>query len=331
MESGEKKIIDQKETPPSMDKRPLEIHGKEKNWKIRFGRLFARFILFSLVVFLVVVVLLAFWIHKYFGPMNLDHPDTDLLNTWLIARDFSKETPEVRQKLLVHYLKYYGPEAVYPSHSKLVGATKKITRHFFNRRLMRVQKWVDSRTLRTFARHEYHVRPQNLSVDRYILPEDIEPTTELETFRNSKAYSPAPPAEMRMELNCRYLVREWFLLKMKIYAGLPDEEKNDFIQKTAKEMEWWQNYYCDALRQMDLPQPGILDLIRELDLTILWWYEATPDSKELARLLWFKDLLISANVANLFGIKFNLPKVSPHSKTKTEDIIRFFINKSIKK
>ncbi|MDO5580410.1 MAG: hypothetical protein Q4G69_04705 [Planctomycetia bacterium] len=337
MENDEKNFIENNENANYDEKRELtekhstEIPKKNKNWKIRFGRLLGRFLLFVLVVFLVVGVLLALWIHKYFGPMNLDNPNADLLNTWLIVRDFSKETPEVREKLLINYLKHYGPEAEESVPSRLVGATKKITRHFFKSRLDRVQSWGDTRTCRSFVRSEYAVRPENLVKDRYVLPEDIKPTSELEAFRTSKEYTSVPPAQMRTELNCRYLVREWFHWKMKIYSKLPEDKKNDFIRKSAKEMIWWQDFYCDILRRMDLPVPSLLELLRELDLTILWWYESTSDSEELARLLWFKDLLISANVANDFGREFNMVKLSSNSPLSSSKIIKIFDRKKMKK
>ncbi len=309
--------MDNLEHTKSDDLESLNNSVYKKSLFQRMSSIFYRCMIFFFIVIVIVGLGIGIWLRKFYGPMDIENADTAKLNGWLLLRDFSKETPEIRRQLLLRYLDFYGPDASKPAYHELVGATKSVTRFFFQKRQNRLEEWEKTRMERPCIRYEYRIiRPSNqekfdLSPTKkepfYIIPADIEPTDLLKEALKEENRKHAMQATIRMELNCRYLAREWFLWKMDEYEKTPDAQKTNFLLKITDEFNWWQEFYQNSIVQMGLPRIKLLDVLREFDLTVSWWYENTNDVNELARLLWFKDLLITVTMARQAKLPFNAP------------------------
>ncbi len=279
-----------------------------------------------LVAVLTILAGIGIWSRKVYGPMNLSTATPSALKNWIMLRRFDKETPEIRRKLLLKYVEVYGPEAPGAEPNKACGFVKNLSRKYILERQEQTRIWEQNRFPLDKCRIEYRVKPQtDPAGSKYILPRDIVADESLKKSEQEvKAIAPAT----RMEANIRYLVREWFLWKMEEYAKTDDSKKLDFLLKTVQEINYWQEFYIESLVALDLPRLETLELYREFMLTIYWWYEISDDTESLARLLWFKDALVSVMTAQQTGRPPQAPVYrEPNSGLLNRspfDLFRFF-------
>ncbi|MDD3586264.1 MAG: hypothetical protein PHQ75_03705, partial [Thermoguttaceae bacterium] len=270
----------------------------------KLSRIFMRLVLFVFVVFCIAGLGIGYWFHKYCPPINVEKANPDVLTGWLLLRDFRSLDAQTQEGLLKQYLEYFGPQAKKVEKSRMFGVAVKIAAKYAGERNRRVEQWGQTRSKRLFARNEYMLSvsdPEKVK-GKYIASTDIIPTDKLLKRLQEETQSEVPGPMTKTEGNCRVLTKRWFLMRMQEYDNEPDEEKIAFLEDLTEQLNWWQNYYNEFLVAMGLEPDGELELLRELSLLVCSWYDTTPP-EELARLLWFKDLVISVAVLRRMGIR----------------------------
>lgn len=305
---------------------------------------------FLLVVVLTVLAGVGIWAKIVYGPMDIASADRKALKNWILLRRFDKESPETRRELLLKYVELYGPNAPIKSdHKKSIGFIKDLSRKYVLERQKKTLDWEKERYPLDLLRSEYSVKPSLPGVvattskvsapntatsstgaakgqgqtggqaQVFILPENIQASDHLKDLEQKVK---AIPAATRMEQNLRYLVRDWFFWKMEEYARQADAEKLPFLLKTVDQIDYWQEFYVQSLIDLDLPRLGTLELYRDFMLTIYWWYEASENTQDLARLLWFKDALVSIMVARQIGMEPQAPVFKTPEILQQRNIVR---------
>lgn len=282
-----------------------------------FGRLALTAALF--VVALASVAAFFYW-RSVSAPIDVENASTGKLVGWLALRDLSAETPETRERLFDRYLETIGGDdgGVEPEKLELPPSAKKFAQIFFAERAndqeeneLRFEeddaeldeKPTSDAERAPYLRLDYYVAPRPVASPRtseYVLSDDVRPGPALlkrwnasrEQAKNDGATKKKTPA---VEKNVRLLVMQWFVAKRKAYDAAPDAEKARRLAETVDELVGWQELYkkiqVDATKK---PAPRS-EMLAEFEKTVESWNEfETPE--ELAKTLWFKDLIV-ANVA----------------------------------
>ncbi len=283
-----------------------------------FGRLALTAAL--LVVALGLVAAFLYW-RNVSAPIDAENASTGKLVGWLALRDLSVETPETRERLFDRYVETIGGAdgVVEPEKLELPPQAKKFARIFFAERAkndgdeeLRFEE--DDAALDAsktpnakrapYLRLDYYVAPRPVDSPRtseYVLSDDVRPGPALlkrwnasrEQAKNGAAKTKKTPA---VEKNLRLLVMQWFVAKRKTYDAAPDAEKARRLQETIDELVGWQELYVKI--QVDATQttPTRAEMLAEFEKTVESWNEfETPE--ELAKTLWFKDLIVAAVAA----------------------------------
>lgn len=270
---------------------------------MKLSRIFTRLVLFVFVVFCVAGLGIGYWFHKYCPSIKLERANADVLTGWLLLRDFRSLDSSTQEELLKAYLEHFGPNSKPVEKNNVYGAALRIAAKYAGERNRRVAQWGATRPKRLFARNEYAVSVADLErvKGQFIVSSEVVATRQLlQSLQTDKYEVPRPMT--KTEGNCRILTKRWFLMRMNEYDRKPDKEKVAFLEELTRELDWWQNYYNDFLVAMGLERDGELELLRELSLLVCSWYEGTPPD-ELARVLWFKDLVVSVAVLQRAGIR----------------------------
>ncbi|MDO5553773.1 MAG: hypothetical protein Q4G68_08425 [Planctomycetia bacterium] len=269
----------------------------------RLCRIFFRLMIFCLVVFIVVAIGLGVWASRYLAPIKLDKADPDRLAGWLVFRDLDEETAETQFELLKRYVATFGPgtvsaESAPPSSQ---GFVQSLSRRYSVERGERVALWLDSLGPTDPWRCEYRVLPVPRARGEFPLSWEVVATDRLALSKHAPLWPPVPAAFTKTEQNLRLLTRRWFQLKMQEFDHTQPTAKERFLAQTADEMLWWQDYYNDFREGLGLDRLGQIELLGELLVMTASWYEVYPED-ELARLLWFRDLLLVTATGNQAGL-----------------------------
>lgn len=283
-----------------------------------FGRLALTAAL--LVVALGLVAAFLYW-RNVSAPIDAENASTGKLVGWLALRDLSAETPETRERLFDRYVETIGgADGVFePEKLELPPQAKKFARTFFAKRAKKeVEEELrfeeDDAELDAsetpnakrapYLRLDYYVAPRSADSPRtseYVLSDDVRPGPALlkrwsasrEQTKNGDAPTKKTPA---VEKNVRLLVMQWFVAKRKAYDAAPDAEKTRRLQETIDELVGWQELYIKIQTDATQTTPTRAEMLAEFETTVDSWNEfETPE--ELAKTLWFKDLIVAAVAA----------------------------------
>jgi len=86
---------------------------------------------------------------------------------------------------------------------------------------------------------------------------------------------------------------QWFVAKRRAYDKAPDAEKQRQIDETVAELLGWQKFYMKIQNDATQTTPSRAEMLAEFEKTVESWIELET-SEELAKTLWFKDLLVAA-------------------------------------
>lgn len=289
-----------------------------------------------LVVALGSVAAFLYW-RNVSTPIDAENASTGRLVGWLAFRDLSAETPETRERLFDRYVETLGGKdgIVEPEKLELSPQAKKFAQIFFADRAKKETKELrfeedavklDANPSSTgkrapYWRLDYYVaaRPvDSPQTSEYVLSDDVRPGPALLKRWNASRKAPqndgAPSKKTpAVEKNVRLLVMQWFVAKRKAYDAAPDAEKALQIEKTRDELLGWQKFYKKI--QVDATQTAAprSEMLAEFEKTVESWNEfETPE--ELAKTLWFKDLVVAAVAAQETPIGRFAPPKPPRAR-----------------
>lgn len=311
-----------------------------------FGRLALTTAL--LVVALGSVAAFFYWRHVS-APIDAENASTGKLVGWLALRDLSAETPETRERLFDRYVETLGGAdgVVEPEKLELPPQAKKFARIFFAERAkdeseeeLRFEKNAAETAANSpsnaerppYLRLDYYVAPRPVDspqTSEYVLSDDVRPGPALlkrwnasrEQAKNGAAKTKKTPA---VEKNVRLLVMQWFVAKRKAYDAAPDAEKARRLEKTRDELLGWQELYKKIRADATHKSAPRSEMLAEFEKTVESWNEfETPE--ELAKTLWFKDLIVAAVAAQETPFGRLTPPTPPRArKIATDETERDF-------
>ena len=283
-----------------------------------FRSLLYGFLYFVLVMTLLLILTLigvGLWVKhckRSISPNQAQKAHNVQLTGWLAFNDMQKQTPEVRNRLVRKYeyrlnlLKESDINS--PIVMKAIPYIKQAAQEYLQKRDEKiVAKEVESRK-RAIGRPDYRITSGPDS-GRFIALNEIVPTDELteqikrrhDELRELKTESdPLAFRESQIESNIRTLTKEFFLREMVIYDERPDGKKVDAILECAQALDHFSKLYDKARTELGLPPQGTVEQIRDLNHIVVGWIDTTTP-EYLARLYWFKDVMVAVMVAERGG------------------------------
>lgn len=267
----------------------------------RFG---ARHPIRNSIAALLVVAALGYCGWQYYrivsSPIDVKNATKAQALSWLALRDLSEESDETQAELFHFYVSKLGgddlDEISFDANdvpSNLKGAIRSILRGSDKK----VAAWDKNRVRPPFARIDYVIRPSSERNSRYATSGDVFPGPSLERSWQERqvAVARGDARASNAERNIQMLVFRWFVDRCERYDATPDEQKKSFLEKTADELESFQRFYDELRETSGLPGSTRVDQLRDFERMNDGWREFA-ELDQLARVMWFKDLLISTIV-----------------------------------
>lgn len=285
-------------------------------------------LLFALLVVALGSVAALFYWRSVSAPIDVENASTGKLVGWLALRDLSAETPETRERLFDRYLETLESDdgVVEPEKLELPEQAKRFARLYFQR-VEEAKKTQETPKLQTreeanaapsptpndaatsrrnakrapYLRLDYYVAPRNADsteTSEYVVSSDVRPGPALlERWNAARETSNADAAKRAktpaVEKNVRLLVMQWFVAKRRAYDKASDAQKQCRIDETVDELLGWQQLYAKIQNDATQAQSSRAEMLAEFEKTVESWNELeTPE--ELAKTLWFKDLIVAA-------------------------------------
>ena len=269
----------------------------EKGKKCRWGRLILGVLLVLALACAAAIGLLR---ARYLAPILVEKATPDKAVGWLLCRDLSEEAPEIQKKLFDMYV----GKITVPYKNKdgavdyeLPENLKKYAEIALANRKKRIDDWRKTYVRPGFLRVDYIIVPQKKRTSEYVLSSDVAPGPDLEK-RWSARREKNPRKTTRVEKNTQTLLMLWFLDKMNRYDSAPDEQKKNVLDEISDEFERFQAFYKRITEKDGYDGDSRVDTLREFEANIDGWIEcSTLDN--LAKALWFKDLLVEIAVLRI--------------------------------
>ncbi|MBR5626049.1 MAG: hypothetical protein IKW74_00335 [Thermoguttaceae bacterium] len=273
------------------------------------------FFLFGCFVFILAAGILYWYLHRPIDVKNINHASSQQVAGWFVLRDLEKESQEVQTALCDRYMKVIqsDPEN---DHLEIDPMYIDWIRPVLKKRSDSAKKdWQGASVLfGKWNRQDYIIKVDANHSGKYVLPKDIQPGEDLIRMKAKKDRKNG--SLVKIENNVQLLFRLWFVKKMNEYTETPDDQKAAFLEKTSEELLFLQKRYNNVLEQMGLPAEPRLSLLRNYYKIIASWYQTTS-VEELAKILWFKDLLIVVTIQKSVKIpllKKSYPPLRPEFK-----------------
>ncbi|MBQ2788111.1 MAG: hypothetical protein IJE97_00635 [Thermoguttaceae bacterium] len=273
----------------------------------RFGRFFRRTALVFALLFVALVLFGAFYYWRgVSAPIDAENASPAQIAGWLAFRDLSAETSETRERLFDRCVETLGGEdgVVEPEKLELSPQARRIARAFFQREEAKRQEEkqeAEKRPVATAAdrapylRLDYYVAPRSAdspNVGEYVVSDDVRPGPALlERWKVSRENAP-PKKSPAVEKNVRLFAMQWFVAKRKAYDAAPDAEKERRLQATVDELLGWQEFYSNLRADATKTKTSRSEMLREFEKIVESWNEF-EEPEELAKTLWFKDLIVA--------------------------------------
>ena len=260
-------------------------------------------------------------------PIDVENATPSQAISWLAMRDFSEESKDTKKKLFDYYFGVLqegaadanaetGAEAtpqatVSKARSPKLKLPKKLesaSSLFFIGADKKVDAWARNRERPAYLRIDYLVRPTTPRAETTrVLSSDVKPGPALvRRYQDNRAatYS-GENKKSKIEKNVNLLVMQWFVLKAEEYDATSDANADSFLRQTALDMEGLQEFYNalrESAKQNELTR---VQLLKEFERQTEGWCEI-GELDEVAKALWFKDLLVCYVVAR----EANAPKLA---------------------
>lgn len=297
-------------------------HDDELSEAIEEGR--KRRFVKRFVVFAVILALLGgaalFVTQRYFSPIDPAKATKDKAVSWLVLRDLSKEPAETREQLFEMYIGNVSvPEstdaegAVYA----LPKSVQKFSGMFLSGRDEKVAAWRKKTRRLPALRVDYIVSGSDERAGQYVTSSDVVPGPALverwETRQKALESGKGRQKPTKAERNVQLLIMQWFVSRCKTYDATPDVSKRAKLDELARDLQNFQDFYNNIRISGKKDPLTRSEMLSEFEMTIDSWLEvSTPE--ELAKILWFKDLLVAVVVQQMSGGSarlFEYPPVIP--------------------
>ncbi len=308
-------------------------YGDELDEAVEQGRrrrFVKRFVLFVVILALVGSGFF-FTVHRYLSPIDPENASVDKKIGWLALRDLSKEPPETRKKLYDLYLGSVSvpdPENAEATIYELPEPAKKLSGVFLAGRDAEVAAWRARETRLNYLRIDYVVKRSDERAGSCVESRDVEPGPALierwETRRKELAEGRPRKKTPTLERNIQLLMLEWFNAKSRAYDAAPDDKKRAKLEAIVADLENFQTFYNKVRVAGKLEELSLAGMLREFDLTADGWLELTTP-EEIAKVLWFKDLLSAVVAQKMSGdlnAGFNVFEYPPRIPGKDEEARR---------
>lgn len=267
--------------------------------KRRFWRRFTVFV----ILILLVGGCVALFARRYMAPIVVEEATPDKAVGWLVLRDLSEESADNQEKLFDLYLgsvSVPSAEDAKKTTYKLPEPVKKFSGLFLAGREKKVDEWEKSYRRPPYLRVDYVIKPQKTRTSQYVLSSDVAPGPSLEKRWNAQREQLAKGGKgakkTLAEKNVQLLMMQWFATRCKSYDAAPDDQKKAKLDAIAAELSNVQGFYNgirEAAKKKPLTQS---ELLKEFEMSVESWPEFAS-LEELAKILWFKDL-VEGIVAN---------------------------------
>ena len=319
--------------PPAADEKAAEILGAAApgtdGAKPKKGR-FWRFVFWTLALFMflflaVSVVVIIFVRQMFFTPIKIENADTLHLIGWAWARDLTKESHETQQELSEAYFSEITTDAakIDFEDENVKKVLPQVKKTILQREEM-LDHWESIHKSDGSIKRLYKIAKTDAPA---ILSADISPSDRLNAqlaALKESGKTMVPAAQTKIERNIRALTKAWFLSKIAAYDAADDQDKPKVLLDTADNLQHLQGLYNQLRQEAGLKTVEDLAQLRELNFAVASWYDDTP-AEELARLLWFKDLLLSIMVARQAGLSPKIDSMifrSSEQKKKPKGLLR---------
>ena len=306
----------------------------------------ARFLRTTALLFTLLIIAFGsfaalFYWRSVSAPIDAENASTGQLAGWLALRDLSAETPETRERLFDRYVETLEGDdgVVEPEKLELPEETKRFARLYFQRveeaKKRQAQKEEKEKTpaptrrnakRAPYLRLDYYIAPRSADsteTSEYVVSSDVRPGPALLKRWNASRENPTGADAKRsqtpaVEKNVRLLVMQWFVAKRRAYDKAPDAEKQRRIDETIDELLGWQELYKKIQNDSEQTPTPRAQMLAEFEKTVESW-NAIETPEELAKTLWFKDLIVAAVAAREtpFG---RLMKFEPPRARKSADV-----------
>ncbi|MGI5832259.1 MAG: hypothetical protein ACOX6D_06970 [Thermoguttaceae bacterium] len=276
-----------------------------------FGFLYTALVLTLLCILALIAV--GLWVRSSRKPISVRasvKAQSVQLSGWLAFNDIQKQTPEVRENLVKKYVnrldKLEQAEMASPFVVRAIPYIKQAAAEYLRQR-------DDDLIARELASQKGTISLPDYKITsgpdsgRYILSSEIQPTDALSekirTRKNgdgSKDTPLFPTNESQIESNIRTLTKEFFLRHITIYDNRSDKEKPACILECARTLNRFSALYDKARTELGLPPQGSVEQIRDLNHIVSGWIDTTSP-EDLARLYWFKDVMVAVIIAERSG------------------------------
>lgn len=265
-----------------------------------------RFIIFTLVLALV-VALCVFAYLRYSAPIDLAKATPDRAASWLVFRDLSEETPETQAQLFDLYfdkISVADPsgESEKSGGYALPSAIQRFSGVFLSGRDEAVQAWRLSNERLPILRVDYAIVPSKSSKSVYVTSCDVKPGPSLSKRWNARREGSKDVAlyagekKTTIEKNVQLLIFHWFVSRCKQYDAASDDAKKQTLDAIVADLNNFQAFYNDLRKSAGMSSLTRVGMLREFDMTIDGWLDFAS-VEDLARVLWFKDLLVAIVVS----------------------------------
>ena len=272
------------------------------------------------VLLLLVVGVFGYCSWRYYrivkAPLDVSNATTAQALSWFALRDLSSEPEEKRSELFeLYFSKITGGSGELSDRDKIEipSSLQGVASSFLKSADQKVESWNKNRVRPPFARVDYVVQPTGDHPSNYVLSSDVKPGPGLQ-----KRWQERQVAVVRgsvhtptVERNVQTLLMQWFVDRCKRYDVAPDDKKKETLERYAAELLKLQAFY-NKFRVSGGQTPLSREhQLREFERVNEGWLEfASVD--ELAKVMWFKDLLTTVIVLQEVGVdgsKFYPPTI----------------------
>lgn len=261
-----------------------------------------------LILLGVLAVVLAFCGWRFYrnvsAPIDIENASTAKAVGWLAFRDLTRESAETRAEL---FDMYFGkitddPDAAFsfdPDKDaiEIPSNLQSVVHTFLKSGEEKVDEWNRKRVRPPFVRIDYVIRGDGESTSQYVVSSDVFPGPALQE-RWQQRHIAATTGESHttnVERNVQMLLMQWFESRLKSYDAAPDAEKKAFLERCADEVDSLQKLYASLRASAGMRKLNRSEQLREFERQNEGWCEFA-ELEELARVIWFKDLVVSVVV-----------------------------------
>ena len=262
------------------------------------------------VLILLVVGVFSYCSWRYYqivkAPLDVSKATNTQALTWFTLRDLSSESKEKRSELFdFYYDKLTSGSGELSDNAKIEipSSLQGVASSFLKNADQKVENWSKNRVRPPFARLDYVIKPTGDHPSKYVLSSDVKPGPGLQKRWQERqvAIARGSVRTTAVERNIQMLFMQWFIEHSKTYDEAPDVRKKVHLEKFATELMKLQALYNNLRISGGQTRLSRELQLREFERVNEGWIEiASVD--ELARVMWFKDLLTTIIVLREAGV-----------------------------